>query len=101
MEGSLEKSKLIENIFSNIPNPEKYALISEYHEKVSYKDLLEMTKNICMCMRENTVALLVMNNDLGSVIFYLASLMVGVVPIIVDKTVTKQEMKQPLRSPSL
>lgn len=93
----MENNTLIRKIFSGIQNGDKYALISDHKEKVTYDELIHIVTDLSVRLKEGRIALLVMNNDVGAVVFYLACLMVGTVPIIVDKKVTRMEIDQYIR----
>lgn len=90
----MERNILIRKIFSDTQNSDKCALISDYNEKIIYSELLHLVTDVSSYLKEEQVALLVMNNDMGAVVFYLACLMAGTVPIIVDKNVTRIEIDQ-------
>lgn len=90
----MKENILIKKIFLNIQNINKCALISDYKEKITYGELFHIVTDLSSYLKKEQIALIVMNNDVGAVVFYLACLMVGTVPIIVDKKVTRLEINQ-------
>ena len=91
-------NRLIETIFSGFQNSDKCALISEHKEEITYQQLFRLVTETGTYLKEERVALLIMNNDVGAVIFYLSCLMVGTIPIILDKKVTESEVQQYIKT---
>lgn len=75
-------NKFMETLFLSFQNSDKYALISEYGEKITYSKLLCIAADVSACLQERRMALLIMNNDVGAVVFYLACLKAGTIPVI-------------------
>ena len=73
---------------------DKYALITDKREKVTYSALDTMIHELTKCIMGNRLALIIMNNDLGAVVFYLLCLKAGIVPIIVEKNASAIEIQQ-------
>lgn len=91
-------NSLIETIFSGFQNSDKCALVSEHKEEITYQQLFHLVTDVSVYLKGERVALLIMNNDVGAVIFYLACLMVGTIPIILDKKVTETEVEQYIKT---
>lgn len=85
---------IIDEIWKQNRNPDKIALISDLDEKITYGQLKYSVEDIASLLKPQCIALVVMNNDLGSVIFYLACLSAGTVPILLDKEITRSELQQ-------
>lgn len=90
----MTNNRLIEKIFLDTGNRDRYALVSDRKEKITYNELVYIVADLSAYLKKQQVALLVMNNDMGAVVFYLACLMAGTIPIIVDKRITPTEVKQ-------
>ncbi len=78
----------------NGENKEKTALITDRNEKISYMMLDGLVDTLAESLKGGSLALLVMNNDIGPVIFYLTCLKVHIIPIILDKTASKTQIHQ-------
>ncbi len=72
----------------------KTALITDRNEKISYMMLDDLVDALAESLKRDSLALLVMNNDIGPVIFYLTCLKVHIIPIILDKTASKTQLHQ-------
>lgn len=82
---------MIRTIFS-AEYGDRNALISDSGEIITYSELTHIVGDVSKHLERNSLALLVMNNDVGAVAFYLACLLVGTVVIIVDKDIAELEM---------
>ncbi len=91
-------NRLIETIFSDFQNSDKYALISEHKEEITYRQLFRLVTDVSVYLKGERLALLIMNNDVGAVVFYLACLKAGTIPIILDKKVTETEVEQYIKT---
>ena len=90
----MKENILIREILSANRNDDRIALISDYEEKIKYSELVSMATDMALYLKSESIALVVMNNDVGSVVFYLACLLAGTVPIIVDRKITQIEVEQ-------
>lgn len=73
---------------------EKYnsrtALITEGREYISYEQLAKITDSITSPMKTRKLIFLICRNDMESVCFYLGCLNKGVVPVLINHTITKE-----------
>lgn len=74
-------------------NRENVAVITE-KEQLSYGQLKEETDRIASVLEERTVAVLVMEHELANVLFYLACMKKGVVPILLDAGSEPETVKE-------
>lgn len=87
------KIQMLEEIFDDAKNRGNCALITDRSEKISYALLRALVCDLGEKLHGDRLALLVMNNDLGSVVFYLACLKTHVVPILLDKTISDSQIQ--------
>lgn len=87
------KIQMLDAIFEDAVNRENCALITDRGEEISYAVLHRLVCDMGERLQGGRLALLVMNNDLGSVVFYLACLKMHVVPILLDKTISGSQMQ--------
>lgn len=71
----------------------KVAIITDRNESLTYQELWDSINGMTNQIEAGRLALIIMNNDLGAVIYYLSCIKIGVVPIILDKNVGKEVLE--------
>lgn len=94
---SVMKIQMLEAIFDHAEYRENCALITDRGENITYAALRTLVCDLGEKLHSGSLALLVMKNDLGSVVFYLACLKMHVVPILLDKTVSDFQLQLYIR----
>lgn len=67
----------------------RIALVTEKREKISYKELSEIIEVVTQPMQTRKLIFLVCSNNIESIVFYLGCLNKGVVPVLINHTISK------------
>ncbi len=87
------KANIFDAIFDDIAHGENYSLVTDCGERITYTSLHSIVRDVGDYLHGERLALLVMKNDLGSVVFYLACLQMHVVPIILEGSISGSQLQ--------
>lgn len=72
----------------------KCACITDQGKKITYALLKNMVNDLANSLLENRIAIAILNNDLNSIVFYLACLQKKIVPIILNPIISITQIQQ-------